>query len=159
MASAVSGILDRLTALALGSPKPTAVHGDRSPLHPGASSEVTCTCSNNSHGATGHTGCCSKVVETSPASPLQAQPTCGKVLFGSENGSTQQLAERFAAQARIAGLQLVVQDVADYELEHLSKEALVVCFISTQQGGQPPERARRARICSNCFRRLISCGG
>lgn len=172
MVPAVAGLLDRLTSLLSATrvesslpadaAKLTAADdsaavdsasdprdarcSDREPSRPEpgiqtAGETTACKCSSQSHPAgSDSTGrCCS----TGTQHDEQPTPSVsGRLLYGSESGSTKRLAEAFASQARRAGVQLAVSDVADYELEHLCKEAIFVCFISTQQDGQPPTKAR-----------------
>ena len=127
--------------LALTEPSPRSSSADRCACAP---SSAACACQNDSPGTSS---------QTEGAAPEQASNSLQResssvrgsagprVLFASASGSTRQLAEAFALQASNRGVQLRAEDLADYELENLCKETLVVCFISTQDGGQPPATA------------------
>ena len=90
--------------------------------------------------------CCKVFSELSPAPPepvAAASPAVqGRLLYASESGNTRQIAAQLALSASQAGCALCATDLAEYETENLCKERIVVCMISTHQGGAPPESAR-----------------
>lgn len=66
----------------------------------------------------------------------------GKVLFGSQKGTSSRLARQLAEQAAAQGVQLSVLDLGAFEVEQLWRERLVIIVISTYEDGTPPQDAR-----------------
>lgn len=64
------------------------------------------------------------------------------VLFGSQTGNARRLAERLGQQLAGAGVPARVVNMADYPLKDLSREQVLIVFISTQGDGDPPDDAR-----------------
>lgn len=71
-----------------------------------------------------------------------AKQRSGKVLFGSQKGTSARFARQLAETARAQGMQLTVTDLAAFEVEQLWKEQLVVIVTSTYEDGRPPQNAR-----------------
>jgi len=84
---------------------------------------------------------------TPAAAPAaQAAPAAGPtvpmtVLFGSESGNSEALAQEVDKAARSAGFKSKVYDMADYPREQLEKEENVLVVVSTWGEGDPPETA------------------
>jgi hypothetical protein len=66
----------------------------------------------------------------------------GKILFGSQKGTSSRLARQLAEQAAAQGVQLSVLDMGAFEVEQLWKEPLVIIVTSTYEDGTPPQNAR-----------------
>lgn len=66
----------------------------------------------------------------------------GKILFGSQKGTSAWFARKLTEHAAAEGLQLRVVDLSAYEVEQLWEEELVIIVISTYEDGTPPENAR-----------------
>ncbi|KAI9145059.1 hypothetical protein BKA69DRAFT_1121998 [Paraphysoderma sedebokerense] len=64
------------------------------------------------------------------------------VLFGSDGGNAENLANRFARQATHRGLTVRVSAMDDFPTEELSAEPTVIFFISTAGQGEFPSNAR-----------------
>ncbi|MDX1587813.1 MAG: assimilatory sulfite reductase (NADPH) flavoprotein subunit [Oleiphilaceae bacterium] len=63
------------------------------------------------------------------------------VLYGSQTGNAESLAEQLGEQAKARGLPVTVQDMADYKPRQLKKEAFVALLASTHGEGDPPDNA------------------
>ena len=70
------------------------------------------------------------------------RPSSGKVLFGSQKGTSARFAQHLAEQAAAQGMQLTVLDLGGFEVEQLWKEQLVIVVTSTYEDGMPPQSAR-----------------
>ena len=71
-----------------------------------------------------------------------AEHLSGKVLFGSQKGTSAKFARLLAERAAGQGMQLTVSDLAAFEVEQVWKERLVVIVTSTYEDGTPPQNAR-----------------
>ncbi len=70
------------------------------------------------------------------------QEVHGKILYASQKGTSAAFARRLAEKAKEQGWLMPAADLANYEVEHLWKEQLIVLVMSTYEGGSPPETAR-----------------
>lgn len=78
-----------------------------------------------------------------PAVAASAQPAAAvTVLYGSQTGNAQRVAEALGSQAAARGLALQAVSMADYQPRELARARLVLIVISTQGEGEPPESAR-----------------
>lgn len=68
--------------------------------------------------------------------------TAGKVLYGTQKGTSRRLAHKLASMGKSFGLDLEAVSMADYEVEKLPSERLVFFVISTYTDGTPPEPAK-----------------
>lgn len=82
------------------------------------------------------------------AQPQAAAPAPGgaerptlTVLFGSQTGNAEELAEQLAAQARERGLEARVRDMGEYKPKDLKKEQNLLLLVSTHGEGDPPDNA------------------
>ncbi len=80
------------------------------------------------------------------ASPLEAAPgqAAGEtwtILYGSQTGNGQAIAERLADDARARGYTVRLTSLADFKPSSLKKETLVSFVISTHGEGDPPDDA------------------
>ena len=66
----------------------------------------------------------------------------GKILYGSQSGTCQKLAENLSHAARMQGYSMSVHNLKHYEVEDLWREHFVVVLISTFQDGSPPDDAK-----------------
>lgn len=66
----------------------------------------------------------------------------GKVLFGSQKGTSKKFAQQLATDFALKGIELEVVDLGSYEVEQLWKESLVIFVLSTYENGTPPEGAK-----------------
>ncbi|MEM6574637.1 MAG: assimilatory sulfite reductase (NADPH) flavoprotein subunit [Pseudomonadota bacterium] len=76
--------------------------------------------------------------------PAQAsQPTVsGTVLYGSQTGNSQGVAEALAASGASLGLKLRAVNMADYAPARLAKEQHLLVVVSTHGEGDPPDDAK-----------------
>ncbi|WP_147654142.1 assimilatory sulfite reductase (NADPH) flavoprotein subunit [Vulcaniibacterium gelatinicum] len=79
--------------------------------------------------------------EAAPAAAAQAA-TPLSIVFGSQTGNAQRLAEGLAARMREAGLPVRVLRADAYPLRELADERHLIVVISTQGDGEPPDDAR-----------------
>ncbi|MEZ5470297.1 MAG: assimilatory sulfite reductase (NADPH) flavoprotein subunit [Marinicella sp.] len=63
------------------------------------------------------------------------------VLYGSQTGNTQSLAESFYATAQSQGFNVKLISLADYQPRQLLKEKYIVLLVSTHGEGDPPDDA------------------
>ncbi len=63
------------------------------------------------------------------------------ILYGSQTGNGEGVAERLAARAREKGFGVNLQSLADYKPSQLKREALLSFVISTHGEGEPPDDA------------------
>ena len=63
------------------------------------------------------------------------------VLFGSQTGNGQRIAEALAARARDAGYAVRLQNFVDFKPSGLKRESLVAIVVSTHGEGDPPDDA------------------
>ncbi len=75
------------------------------------------------------------------AAPAAASTVPLTILYGSESGNAEGLAERVDKAAKTAGFRSVVYDMGDYETAKLKDEKNVLIVVSTWGEGDPPERA------------------
>lgn len=66
----------------------------------------------------------------------------GRIIYGSQTGTAARLALDLAEAASKQGLVLEVSDMANYEVEQMWKERLLLLVVSTYEGGGPPANAR-----------------
>ncbi len=79
---------------------------------------------------------------SAPAAAQAAAPTVPlTILYGSESGNAEGLAERADKAAKAAGFRSAVFDMGDYESSRLKDEKNVLIIVSTWGEGDPPERA------------------
>lgn len=67
------------------------------------------------------------------------------ILYGSQTGNGQGIAERLAARAREKGFGVSVQSLADYKPSQLKRERLLSFVVSTHGEGDPPDDAELFR--------------
>ncbi len=70
-----------------------------------------------------------------------APAVTGTVLFGSQSGNGQGLAETLAASGSALGMSLRAVSMADYSPARLKKESLLLVVVSTHGEGEPPDDA------------------
>ncbi|RJS94337.1 assimilatory sulfite reductase (NADPH) flavoprotein subunit [Salinisphaera sp. Q1T1-3] len=63
------------------------------------------------------------------------------VLYGSQTGNAEDVAEQLVARASAAGLQATAVDMLDYKPRDLKKEKNIVICVSTHGEGDPPDNA------------------
>lgn len=73
--------------------------------------------------------------------PADAAARTLTVLFGSETGNSQALAEDLARQAEARGLRVQLADMADYKVRRLKEEQDLLLVCSTHGEGDPPQSA------------------
>lgn len=75
----------------------------------------------------------------------EAQPAAAQhrltILYGSETGNAEALAERAGELAAARGLSVRVQDMADYKAKSLRDERLLMVITATHGEGDPPDTA------------------
>ena len=78
-------------------------------------------------------------------SPLEVPPTVSAttltILYGSQTGNAESLAESLADTSRSQGLQVNCLDMNDYPLRQLKSEQHLVIITSTHGEGEPPDNA------------------
>lgn len=80
--------------------------------------------------------------------PLASAPAPQKkltVLYGSQTGNGEAIAERLVADVQAAGFAVGLQNLADYKPSSLKREDLVAFVISTHGEGDPPDDAELFR--------------
>jgi sulfite reductase (NADPH) flavoprotein alpha-component len=98
-------------------------------------------------GARGRSAAAADLLEAAPPAQASAplQPDAGArtltVLFGSETGASQALAEDLARQAEAQGLRVQLADMAEYKLRRLKDEQDLLLVCSTHGEGDPPQSA------------------
>jgi len=90
-------------------------------------------CSGGSASATTHTASAATV-------PASSAPEL-TVLFGSQTGNAEELAQQLAARAADKGVSAKVVDMADYKPKQLKKEQYLAVLASTHGEGDPPDNA------------------
>ena len=80
--------------------------------------------------------------ETGTAAQAPAPAPALTVLYGSQTGNAQGVAEGLGEQLREAGVAVRVQSMGDYGPRGLAKERLVLIVVSTHGDGEPPESAQ-----------------
>ena len=75
------------------------------------------------------------------ASRSQALGSTLTVLFGSQTGNGESVANELALQARERGFDVRLQSLADYKPSALRRENLVAFVVSTHGEGDPPDDA------------------
>ncbi|MEH6562679.1 MAG: flavodoxin domain-containing protein, partial [Marinobacter sp.] len=90
-------------------------------------------CSGGSASATTHTAIAANV-------PASSAPEL-TVLFGSQTGNAEELAQQLAARAADKGVSAKVVDMADYKPKQLKKEQYLAVLASTHGEGDPPDNA------------------
>jgi sulfite reductase (NADPH) flavoprotein alpha-component len=77
------------------------------------------------------------------AAPISAPAAATKltVLYGTESGNSEVLADRTAKEAKKRGFQAVVKSMADTKPAELAKAANLLVIVSTWGDGEPPEGA------------------
>lgn len=79
-------------------------------------------------------------VAAQPASEASSLPLM-TILFGSQTGNGEGLAEQLHEQARARGFNATVKDMADYDPAGLQSETLLFVIVSTHGEGDPPVAA------------------
>ncbi|WP_027329428.1 assimilatory sulfite reductase (NADPH) flavoprotein subunit [Marinimicrobium agarilyticum] len=81
--------------------------------------------------------------QSAGAAPSATQPQGAKltVLFGSQTGNAETLAERLTEQARAKGLEVECLDMNDFPVRRLKKEQRLAIISSTHGEGDPPDNA------------------
>ncbi|MGO1750127.1 MAG: assimilatory sulfite reductase (NADPH) flavoprotein subunit [Marinobacter sp.] len=90
-------------------------------------------CSSGSAGAATNTA-------AAASAPASAAPEL-TILFGSQTGNAEELAQQLAARAADKGVSAKVVDMADYKPKQLKKEQYLAVLTSTQGEGDPPDNA------------------
>ena len=75
------------------------------------------------------------------AAPVAATGDALTILYGSQTGNGQAIAERLAAKAREKGFGVSLQSLADYKPSQLKREKLLGFVVSTHGEGDPPDDA------------------
>ena len=115
-------ITSRVLTLDLYDQDPTKKHSD--------DKGTDCACKTSSKGE-----------ECKAATPASTKLP-GKVLYGSQKGTTVAYANQLVRQAATFGVELQAVDLSIYEVEQLWKEHLVFVVLSTYEGGSPPDAAK-----------------
>lgn len=76
-----------------------------------------------------------------PPAPAAADGRTLTVLFASETGNSEGLAKELAAQAKAIGLNVQLNDMADYKTRRLKDEQDLLLIASTHGEGDPPQGA------------------
>ncbi len=76
-----------------------------------------------------------------PAEPAAAPDNTLTILYGSQTGNGQAIAEALAERGRDAGFAASLVNLADYKPSSLKRETLVCLVISTHGDGDPPDDA------------------
>ena len=63
------------------------------------------------------------------------------ILYATETGNAEELAERTAEKAREIGYTVSLSNVCEYDIKQLTEERLVLVIASTWGDGDPPEEA------------------
>ena len=81
--------------------------------------------------------------QASPAPPIEQKPSRGRVviMFGSQSGNAESLAETFSEQLKQSDFDAPVIDMEDHGEVDLSKETHLVVVTSTWGEGDPPDNA------------------
>ncbi len=79
-------------------------------------------------------------VPAAPSSADQPRPVV-TVLYGSETGNAEYVAEQFSEKAMARGLEARVFDMADYKPRDLKKEQCLILITATHGEGDPPDPA------------------
>jgi sulfite reductase (NADPH) flavoprotein alpha-component len=74
-------------------------------------------------------------------SRLEARPAL-TVLFGSQTGNAEKIAERLKAKAEAQGFSVTVQNMLDYPKNQLKKDKNLFLIVSTHGEGEPPDNAK-----------------
>ncbi|MGD7654292.1 MAG: flavodoxin domain-containing protein [Verrucomicrobiales bacterium] len=77
-------------------------------------------------------------------SAVPAEPAAGgrmTVLYGSESGNSEELADRTAKEARRRGFKVVLKSMADVAPGNLVEAENLLVIVSTWGDGEPPESA------------------
>ncbi|NNC23763.1 assimilatory sulfite reductase (NADPH) flavoprotein subunit [Salinisphaera sp. USBA-960] len=77
------------------------------------------------------------------AAPVAASATDESltVLYGSQTGNAEDVAEQFVERAQAEGLNATAQDMLDYKPKNLKSEKNIVVLASTHGEGEPPDNA------------------
>ncbi len=79
--------------------------------------------------------------DTAPAAPATAAGRALTILYGSQTGNGEAIAEALAGRARAAGHAAKLVSLADYRAADLRREQLAVFVVSTHGEGDPPDDA------------------
>ena len=66
----------------------------------------------------------------------------GKIIYGTQKGTSRRLAYKLSRKAKTFGLNLEVVSMTEYEVERLPSERLVFFIVSTYTDGTPPEAGK-----------------
>ncbi|MDT8399287.1 MAG: assimilatory sulfite reductase (NADPH) flavoprotein subunit [Pseudomonadales bacterium] len=81
--------------------------------------------------------------KTAPSLQLAASsPSTLTILFGSQTGNAEAVAQQVLAAARDHGIQATLLDMAAYKPRDLKKEQALLLVVSTQGEGDPPDSAQ-----------------
>ncbi|MEX2523768.1 MAG: assimilatory sulfite reductase (NADPH) flavoprotein subunit [Gammaproteobacteria bacterium] len=80
-------------------------------------------------------------IHASPQTPSQPTATPLTILYGSESGNSETLAEQARRRAEETGLSARVFDMADYRRRDLRDERLIMIITATHGEGDPPDPA------------------
>ena len=78
---------------------------------------------------------------TAPAAPAADTGLALTILYGSQTGNGEAIAETLAGQARAAGHAPRLRSLADYRTAELKREKLAIFVVSTHGEGDPPDDA------------------
>jgi sulfite reductase (NADPH) flavoprotein alpha-component len=81
-----------------------------------------------------------------PATELPQKPATNVkalMLYGTESGNSEKLADRAAKEAKKKGISATVKNMADLSPSDLKKHANVLVFVSTWGDGEPPDGATK----------------
>ncbi|MGN8160407.1 assimilatory sulfite reductase (NADPH) flavoprotein subunit [Salinisphaera sp. SWV1] len=82
-----------------------------------------------------------EVAQPQPGAPAAASAEPLTVLYGSQTGNAEDIAEQLVARAEAAGLSAQAIDMLDYKPRDLKKEKNLVICVSTHGEGDPPDNA------------------
>ncbi|MEL7186860.1 MAG: assimilatory sulfite reductase (NADPH) flavoprotein subunit [Pseudomonadota bacterium] len=87
----------------------------------------------------------SVTADSAPPLPTALPEQKLTILFGSQTGNGEALAERLAADVKAAGFAVNLQNLADYKPASLKREKFVAFVVSTHGEGDPPDDAELFR--------------
>lgn len=85
-----------------------------------------------------------EVVAPEPTAAPAAQSAASEpltILYGSQTGNAEDIAEQLAERAEAAGLSVTAHDMLDYKPKDLKKEKNLIICVSTHGEGDPPDNA------------------
>ena len=93
----------------------------------------------NAHSATGEVAPPAQSAAAPAAQAEASEPLT--ILYGSQTGNAEDVAEQLRERAEAAGLNATVHDMLDYKPKDLKKEQNLIVCVSTHGEGDPPDNA------------------